>query len=68
MPNPSKKLSFQDFRNNFPNLTHIYSAGRSGEGRELWVIVISKYAKEHQKGVPEVKYVANMHGNEVCTI
>ncbi|UMM38957.1 hypothetical protein L5515_016207 [Caenorhabditis briggsae] len=49
----------------YPNLTHIYSAGQSVEGRELWVFVVSRYPKEHRKLIPEFKYVANMHGNEV---
>ncbi|CAI2357868.1 unnamed protein product [Caenorhabditis sp. 36 PRJEB53466] len=49
----------------YPNLTHIYSAGQSVQGRELWVLVVSRYPKEHRKLIPEFKYVANMHGNEV---
>ncbi|CAI5454880.1 unnamed protein product [Caenorhabditis angaria] len=49
----------------FPNLTHVYSVGQSVEGRELWVLVVSRYAKEHHKNIPEFKYIANMHGNEV---
>ncbi|CAJ0583720.1 unnamed protein product, partial [Mesorhabditis spiculigera] len=31
----------------FPNLTHLYSAGRSVEGRELWVFCISKSPNRH---------------------
>ncbi|GMR33397.1 hypothetical protein PMAYCL1PPCAC_03592, partial [Pristionchus mayeri] len=49
----------------YPNLTALYSAGQSVEGRDLWVLVVSKFPHAHQKGVPEFKYVANMHGNEV---
>ncbi|CAD6187516.1 unnamed protein product [Caenorhabditis auriculariae] len=49
----------------FPDQTHVYSAGTSVQGRELWVLVVSRYPKEHKKNIPEFKYVANMHGNEV---
>ncbi|CAB3400528.1 unnamed protein product [Caenorhabditis bovis] len=49
----------------YSNLTHVYSAGESVEGRQLWVLVVSRYPKKHKKNVPEFKYVANMHGNEV---
>ncbi|CAI4221378.1 unnamed protein product [Auanema sp. JU1783] len=49
----------------YPHLTYLYSIGKSVEGRQLWVLVISKYPKAHKEDVPEFKYVANMHGNEV---
>ncbi|PAV83600.1 hypothetical protein WR25_14756 [Diploscapter pachys] len=48
----------------FPNLTHVYSIGQSVEGRQLWVLVVSKHAAKHHKLIPEFKYVGNMHGNE----
>ena len=34
------------------------------QGRELWVMVVSSSPYEHMIGKPNVKYVANMHGNE----
>ncbi|KAK5984914.1 Carboxypeptidase N catalytic chain [Trichostrongylus colubriformis] len=49
----------------FPNLTHLYSIGNSVRGRQLWVLTISKYPRKHETGIPEFKYIANMHGNEV---
>uniref|UniRef100_UPI00358ECAEE carboxypeptidase M n=1 Tax=Myxine glutinosa TaxID=7769 RepID=UPI00358ECAEE len=48
-----------------PNITHLYSIGRSTRDVELWVLVIGKNPWNHTIGVPEVKYVANIHGNEV---
>ena len=35
------------------------------QGRELWVMVVSSSPYEHMIGKPNVKYVANMHG-ESC--
>ncbi|XP_050428742.1 carboxypeptidase M-like isoform X2 [Adelges cooleyi] len=48
----------------FPNLTALYSIGKSVQGRDLWVMVVSSSPYEHMIGKPDVKYVANMHGNE----
>ncbi|XP_072157235.1 carboxypeptidase D isoform X2 [Bemisia tabaci] len=48
----------------YPNLTALYSIGKSVQGRDLWVMVVSASPYEHMIGKPDVKYVANMHGNE----
>ncbi|TRY73740.1 hypothetical protein TCAL_00928 [Tigriopus californicus] len=48
----------------YSNLTALYSIGQSVQGRELWVMVVSRSPYEHMIGKPNVKYVANMHGNE----
>ncbi|KAK0076643.1 hypothetical protein PV325_005068 [Microctonus aethiopoides] len=48
----------------FQNLTYLYSIGQSVEGRELWVMVISSSPYDHMVGKPDVKYVANIHGDE----
>ncbi|XP_062537824.1 carboxypeptidase D-like isoform X1 [Armigeres subalbatus] len=48
----------------YPNLTALYSIGKSVQGRELWVMVVSSSPYEHMLGKPDVKYIGNIHGNE----
>lgn len=55
----------QEIHRKYPDICRLYTIGKSVQGRELWVMKISKYANtEPPIGVPNVKYVANMHGNE----
>ncbi|XP_056131648.1 carboxypeptidase M [Lampris incognitus] len=49
----------------YPNITHLYSIGQSVQGRELWVLALGSSPRRHVLGIPEFKYIANMHGNEV---
>lgn len=37
-------------------------------GRELWVLLISKNPDQEVLLKPNVKYIANMHGNEASVI
>ncbi|KAK7896798.1 hypothetical protein WMY93_022123 [Mugilogobius chulae] len=48
-----------------PDITHLYSIGQSVRGQELWVLALGVTPDRHTVGVPEFKYVGNMHGNEV---
>ncbi|MBN3280823.1 CBPM Carboxypeptidase, partial [Polyodon spathula] len=55
----------QSVSKNYSTFTNLYSIGKSVQGRELWVLVLGKYPIEHKVGIPEFKYVGNMHGDEV---
>lgn len=50
-----------------PDITHLYSIGQSVRGQELWVLALGLSPGRHTVGVPEFKYVGNMHGNEVLS-
>ncbi|CAF3786452.1 unnamed protein product [Rotaria sordida] len=57
-----KKL--KEINNKYPNITSLYTIGKSVEKRDLWVIIISDQPLIHEAGEPEVRYVANIHGDE----
>lgn len=48
----------------YPEITNMFSIGKSVKGRDLWVIKLSKNVKENDSR-PEFKYIANMHGDEI---
>ncbi|KAF6038138.1 hypothetical protein EB796_003558 [Bugula neritina] len=52
----------------YPNMTHIYSIGKSLQGKDLWVMAVSSHSPDkHVLLRPETKYVGNIHGNEATS-
>ncbi len=47
----------------YPHITRLFSIGRSVQGRELWVLLITDHP-DREEDEPEFKYVATIHGNE----
>lgn len=48
----------------YPEITKLYSIGKSVNNRDLWVMKLSKDAQIDDDR-PEFKYIANMHGDEI---
>ncbi len=47
----------------FPEITTLESAGKSVEGRDLWLLKVSDNAAT-EEDEPKLLYIANMHGDE----
>jgi murein tripeptide amidase MpaA len=48
----------------YPEITKMFSIGKTSKGRNLWVIKLSNNVKVDDDR-PEFKYIANMHGDEI---
>ncbi len=57
-----KKL--HSYAKSYPNLSSLYSIGKTIKNRNLWVIKISSQLKSSDLK-PKFKYIANMHGDEI---
>ncbi|XP_069669162.1 carboxypeptidase D-like isoform X4 [Periplaneta americana] len=55
----------QEISKTYRNMTNLYSIGESLLKRKLWVLEIST-APMDKLGVPNVKLIANIHGNEAA--
>jgi hypothetical protein len=53
----------EDLAAAYPGICRLSSIGRSVQGRELWVLLISDNP-DQEEDEPEFKYVSTMHGNE----
>lgn len=56
--------NLQDIHERFPDFTELTSLGKTIEGRDLWMLQISKHAHDDTP-LPEVKYISSMHGDEI---
>uniref|UniRef100_A0A3B4GRH9 Peptidase M14 domain-containing protein n=1 Tax=Pundamilia nyererei TaxID=303518 RepID=A0A3B4GRH9_9CICH len=63
LQNHKKKL-MKSVNEECPNITTIYSLGRSSKGREIVAMIISGNPTEHEIGEPEIRFTAGLHGNE----
>lgn len=60
--------SLKNFAQSYPTKSYLYSIGKTVENRDIWVMAIARSHPEHHiKLRPEVKYVGNMHGNQLPT-
>ncbi|XP_069760220.1 carboxypeptidase M [Narcine bancroftii] len=59
------ELFLRGINTNYPSITHLYSIGKSIDGVDLWVLAIGTNPREHVVGIPEVKYIGNIHGDEL---
>ncbi|XP_018017205.1 carboxypeptidase E-like [Hyalella azteca] len=64
--NMELQLELKAVEQRCPDIAHVYALDeRSVRGFPLWVLELSDHPGTHEILEPEMKYVANMHGNEV---
>ncbi|KAL0973138.1 hypothetical protein UPYG_G00199470 [Umbra pygmaea] len=51
----------------YPHIANLSSIGQSVQGRQLWVMRITKDPNADVPGKPKCKYVGNMHGDETIS-
>ncbi|XP_065663644.1 carboxypeptidase D isoform X2 [Hydra vulgaris] len=59
------EVYLQSIHKKCPEITKLYSIGRSTENRQLYVMEISENPGVEMPLKPNFKYIGNMHGNEV---
>jgi carboxypeptidase D len=57
----------KELNQRYPAITSLYTIGKSVEKRDIWVMIISDQPLIHEAGEPEVRYIGNIHGNEVIS-
>ncbi|KAJ4935130.1 hypothetical protein JOQ06_016666 [Pogonophryne albipinna] len=60
-------MRLQSLVEKYPHLANLSSVGESVDGRELWVMRITKDPSRDTPGRPTFKYVGNMHGDETVS-
>lgn len=64
-PSPEEiEKELKSLTDHYPELSKMFSIGKSVKGRNLWVVKISKDVETNDDR-PEFKYIANMHGDEI---
>ncbi|XP_013784896.1 carboxypeptidase D-like [Limulus polyphemus] len=53
--------------NNYSTVSQLYSIGKTVEKRDILVLEISAHPGKHQPGIPEVRYLGGLHGNDLVT-
>ncbi|CAH1802479.1 unnamed protein product [Owenia fusiformis] len=64
--NIAMEYQLKNISTNHKDITRLYSIGESVEKNKLWVLEIAKSPGNHRVDVPEVKFVAGIHGNEMA--
>ncbi|KAL3992004.1 zinc finger protein [Sarotherodon galilaeus] len=57
----------QSLAQKYPHIANLSTVGQSVEGRQLWVMRITRDPDRESPGKPKFKYVGNMHGDETVS-